>query len=66
MFYKVLLNFWKDSEPEMSTISSSKTVIAAVARMYAKGIVDLLTFVFSTVLPPRSDHTHSHHRLPAH
>jgi hypothetical protein len=54
MFYKVLLNFWKDSEPEMSTISSSNTVIAGVARMYAKGIVDLLTFVFTEVLPPRA------------
>ena len=49
MFYKVLLNFWKDSEPEMSTITSSKTAIAAVARIYAKGIVDLLAFVFSTL-----------------
>ena len=49
MFCKVLLNFWKDSEPEMSTITSSKTAIAAVARIYAKGIVDLLAFVFSTL-----------------
>ena len=54
MFCKVLLNFWKDSEPEMSTITSSKTAIAAVARMYAKGIVDLLAFVFTEVLPPRA------------
>jgi hypothetical protein len=52
MFCKVLLNFWKDSEPEMSTITSSKTAIAAVARIYAKGIVDLLAFVFS-ILPLR-------------
>jgi len=52
MFYKVLLNFWKDSEPEMSTITSSKTAIAAVARIYAKGIVDLLAFVFK-ILPLR-------------
>ena len=53
MFCKVLLNFWKDSEPEMSTITSSKTAIAAVARIYAKGIVDLLAFVFN-ILPLRS------------
>ena len=53
MFYKVLLDFWKDSEPEMSTITSSKTAIAAVARIYAKGIVDLLAFVFN-ILPLRS------------
>ncbi len=33
MFCKVLLNFWKDSEPEMSTITSSKTAIAAVVRI---------------------------------
>ena len=52
MFCKVLLNFWKDSEPEMSTITSSKTAIAAVARIYAKGIVDLLAFVFN-ILPLR-------------
>ena len=52
MFHKVLLNFSKDSEPEMSTIASSKTAIAAVARIYAKGIVDLLAFVFN-ILPLR-------------
>src|ERR1035441_7538801 len=52
MFCKVLLNFWKDSEPEMSTITSSKTAIAAVARIYAKGTVDLLAFVFN-ILPLR-------------
>ena len=52
MFCKVLLNFWKDSEPEMSTITSSKTAIAAVVRIYAKGIVDLLAFVFN-ILPLR-------------
>src|SRR5664279_6613431 len=52
MFCKVLLNFWKDSEPEMSTITSTKTAIAAVARIYAKGIVDLLAFVFN-ILPLR-------------
>ncbi len=52
MFYKVLLNFWKDSEPEMSTANASKTAIAAVARIYAKGIVDLLAFVFN-ILPLR-------------
>ena len=54
MFYKVLLNFWKDSEPEMSTIASSKTAIAAVARIYAKGIVDLLAFVFQIFRCERS------------
>ena len=36
----------------MSTITSSKTAIAAVARIYAKGIVDLLAFVFN-ILPLR-------------
>ena len=50
MFYEVLLNFWKDSEPEMSTIARAKTAVAAVARIYAKGIVDLLAFVFSILL----------------
>jgi len=52
MFHKVLLNFWKDSEPEMSTITRAKTAVAAVARIYAKGIVDLLAFVFN-LLPLR-------------
>ena len=52
MFYKVLLNFWKDSEPEMSTITRAKTAVAAVARIYAKGIADLLAFVFN-LLPLR-------------
>ena len=52
MFHKMLLNFWKDSEPEMGTITSSKTAIAAVARIYAKGIVDLRAFVFN-ILPLR-------------
>ncbi|HEY5175602.1 MAG TPA: hypothetical protein VII95_08570 [Terriglobales bacterium] len=36
----------------MSTITSSKTAIAAVARIYAKGIVDVLAFVFN-ILPLR-------------
>jgi len=50
---RLLHNFPNDSEPEMSTITRAKTAIAAVARIYAKGIVDLVAFVLS-ILPLRS------------
>ena len=51
--FRPLHNFPNDSEPEMSTITRAKTAVAAVARIYAKAIVDLFAFVLG-ILPLRA------------